>query len=69
LAREPTKAAYERFEESPDLEFDHFLVEKLGWRSVAEMRRGMAAAEWLAWWVYFARKAQRQELAIAQARG
>ena len=54
-------------EASPDVEFDHFLVERLGWRSVAEMRRGMSATEWQRWHVYFARKAQRRE--IAQAGG
>lgn len=56
-------------ETSPDLEFDHYLVERLGWRSLAEMRRGISAAEWLSWSVYYARKAQRQELEIAKARG
>ena len=39
------------------------LAEKLGWRSVAEMRRGMSAAEWAEWAVYLARKGQRQQLA------
>lgn len=50
-------------ETSPEVEFDHYLTEKLGWRSVAEMRRGMAAAEWQLWWTYYARKGQRQQLA------
>lgn len=61
--RVPTKAAYERFEDGPGIEFDFVLTERLGWRSVAEMRRGMPAAEWLDWWVYYARKGQRQQLA------
>lgn len=56
-------------ETSPDLEFDHYLTERLGWRSVAEMRRGMSMAEWRAWNVYYARKAQRRELAMEQAKG
>jgi hypothetical protein len=59
----PTKAAYELMETNPDVEFDHILTERLGWRSVAEMRRGMSAAEWLSWWVYLARKGQRKQLA------
>lgn len=63
----PTKAAYELFETRPDIEFDHILTERLGWRSVAEMRRGMSAAEYTRWGVYYARKAQRRE--IAQAGG
>lgn len=54
-------------ETSPDVEFDHYLTERLGWRSVAEMRRGMSAAEWHRWSVYYARKAQRQELELAKA--
>lgn len=39
------------------------LAERLGWRSVALMRRGMSNAEWLRWWVYYARKAQQRQLA------
>lgn len=56
-------------ETRPDLEFDHYLTERLGWRSVAQMRRGMSAAEWRAWSVYYARKAQRHELELAKVRG
>jgi hypothetical protein len=56
-------------ENRPDVEFDHFLVERLGWRSVAEMRAGLSGAEWLSWWVYFARKGQRRELEMAKLRG
>lgn len=59
----PTKAAYELLETNPDLEFDHYLTEKLGWGSVERMRRGMLAAEYLRWKVYYARKAQRRQLA------
>ncbi|WP_433368362.1 hypothetical protein ACQPZX_41415 [Actinoplanes sp. CA-142083] len=44
-------------------------MEKLGWRSVAEMRREMSAAEWQRWSIYYARKAQRRELELAKARG
>jgi len=60
---------YELMETNPDVEFDHYLVEKLGWRSVAEMRSGMSAAEWTSWYVYYARINQRRELARAQAGG
>jgi len=33
------------------------------------MREQMSAGEWMRWWVYYARKAQRQELEMAKARG
>ena len=52
-----------------DLEFDHYLCEKLGWRSVEAMRRGMSNAEWCAWSVYYSRIAQRRELARLKAEG
>lgn len=51
------------FEANPDKEFDFYLVEKLGWRSVAEMRANMSGQEYAEWSVYFARKANRQKLA------
>lgn len=55
-------------ETSPDVEFDHFLAEKLS-MTVAEMRRRMPAAEWLSWNVFYNRKAQRRELEMAKAGG
>jgi hypothetical protein len=45
------------------------LAEKLGWRSVDLMRREMSADEWLRWSIYYARKAQRQELERAKEGG
>ncbi len=51
---------------NPDVEFDHVLAERLGWRSVAAMRRGMSMSEWRSWWVYFARRDQRRELQALQ---
>jgi hypothetical protein len=33
------------------------------------MRHGMSSDEWLRWWVYYARKAQRQELEKLKAGG
>lgn len=56
-------------ETDPDLEFEHYLTERLGWGSVERLRRGMSQAEYVRWQVYYARKAQRQELAQAQAGG
>lgn len=67
--RAPRKGAYELFDADPSLEFDHYLTERLGWQSVDEMRERMSADEWMRWWVYYARKAQRQEIELAKARG
>jgi len=47
-------------ETNPDLEFEFFLAQKLG-KSVAELRM-MSQAEFTGWSVYYARKAQREEL-------
>ena len=54
---------YELMETDPSIEFDYRLVEKLGWRSVTEMRRYMPYAEYVGWCVYYGRKAQRAEMA------
>ena len=65
----PTKAIYELMETNPEIEFDYYLTERLGWRSVAEMRRGMSAAEYHGWSIYYQRKAQRRELENAKMGG
>lgn len=44
-----------------------FLAEKLR-MPVAEMRRRVSAAEWLAWNVYYSKQAQARELANMKAR-
>lgn len=62
----PGKALYEIFDARPDIENDHYLCEKLGWRSVEVMRREMSAREYEAWAVYYARQAQREEMRYAQ---
>lgn len=49
-------------EDSPDLEFDYFLAEKLH-MSVERMRREVDGQEYLEWSMFYARKAQRLELA------
>jgi hypothetical protein len=66
----PTKAAYKGFEADPSTEFDHFLAQKLG-MTVARLRAEMSNSEYVAWGVYYARKAQREELArrLAEGRG
>jgi hypothetical protein len=38
-------------------------------RTVAELEAGMSNAEYVAWWVYFARQAQRQELELLKMKG
>ena len=65
--RVPTKAVYEKFETNPSEEFDFFLALKLGWRSVAEMRRGMSMLEWQHWNIYFQRRNQEREHAMMKA--
>jgi hypothetical protein len=64
--RAPPKATFQRFEASPDLEFDYLLAEKLG-MLVADLRERMTGDEYLGWTVYFQRKAQRAELAAKKA--
>jgi hypothetical protein len=49
-------------EADPSLEFDHFLAAKLG-MTVARMRTEMSNAEYMAWGMYYAREAQRRQLA------
>jgi len=44
------------------IEFDHFLAQKLS-MTVAAMRHNISNAEYVSWSIYFARIAQRQELA------
>jgi hypothetical protein len=39
------------------------LTERLGFGTVRRMRQALTQAEFVQWWVYFARKRQRQELA------
>lgn len=64
----PIKAAYLRFETTPDLEFDYFLAQKLG-MTVARMRAEVTGAEYLEWGMFYSRKAQREELETLKAKG
>lgn len=59
----PPKAIY-LLMETTDLEFEYFLAQKLG-MTVARMRAEMSAEEYIAWGVYYGRKAQREEIAKA----
>lgn len=63
----PGKAAYLALENDPDLEFEHYLGEKLS-RTVTEVR-SMDNAEFVMWTRYYARKAQRRELEQRMAGG
>jgi hypothetical protein len=57
---------YQAMETDPSIEFDHFLAQKLG-MTVEEMRHRMSQEEHTAWQVYYGRKAQREEIAMAKA--
>jgi hypothetical protein len=57
---------YLRFETTPAIEFEHFLAVELS-MTVAELRDRMGAEEFMRWGVYYARKAQREELAAKRA--
>jgi hypothetical protein len=37
--------------------------------TVRQLRQRIDGAEWLDWWVYYARKAQRQELEALKGHG
>jgi hypothetical protein len=52
---------YLAMEYDPTLEFEFYLAQKLG-RTVDELRQ-MSAEEFTGWSVYYARKAQKEELA------
>lgn len=54
-------------ETNPDLEFEHFLAQKLG-MTVARLREELPSEEFVSWGVYYARKAQREEMEAAKAR-
>lgn len=64
----PIKAAYLRFETEPELEFEFFLAQKLG-MTVVRLRAEMDQMEFLEWGIFYARKAQRQELEMSKAKG
>lgn len=51
----------------PTLEFEHFLAQKLG-MTRDELRERMSQAEFTDWQVYYGRKAQREELAMAKVK-
>lgn len=49
-------------EANPNLEFEHYLATKLG-MTVGRLRHEMTSAEFTSWQIYYARIAQREELA------
>lgn len=53
--------------ESSDLEFEHYLADRLG-MTVGRLRREMSAEEFLRWTVYYARKGQRMEMERLRAK-
>lgn len=58
---------YLAMETDPDLEFEFFLAQKLS-STVDELRLRLSGEEFTGWQVYYARKAQRDEMALAKAR-
>lgn len=60
----PTKA----METDPSLEFEHYLAVKLG-MTVDRLRAEMSSAEFGRWEIYYARIAQREELARLKGGG
>jgi hypothetical protein len=48
--------------ETTELEFEHYLTERLGLGTVVDMRRRMSQAEYVTWAIYYQRKAQRIEM-------
>lgn len=64
----PEKAAYLEIEENADVEFEFFLAEKLR-MTVARLHEEMSHEEFVRWNVYYARKAQLEELAAQKAKG
>lgn len=59
----PKKVMYLEFEETPGLEFEFGLTQKLGLGTVANMRKTMSQKEFMQWGMYYRREAQRAELA------
>jgi len=58
---------YLEMEHNPEIEFDHYLAQKLG-MTVGRMHVEMSNVEYQRWSVYYARKAQREELAAKTAK-
>jgi hypothetical protein len=55
-------------EADPAIEFELFVAQKLG-RTRDELRATMSQSEYLDWCLFYARKAQREELAMKRAGG
>lgn len=61
-------AVYYWFENFEGAELEHYICEKLGWKSVEKMRAGMSNFEYLRWTIYYGRIAQRKEIAMKEAK-
>lgn len=55
-------------EANPEEEFEFFLAQKLG-MTVMRLREEMGNDEFVRWYIYYARKAQREELELKKAKG
>jgi hypothetical protein len=67
LLRVRRKALWLELEQNGDAEFECYLAVKLG-RTLEELGT-MSNAEFVRWWVYFGRIAQRKELETKRAKG
>lgn len=56
------------FQRNPTLENEFYIAQKLGWKSVELMRKGLSHKEYIHWVVYFGRRRQDQEIAEWKAR-
>ncbi len=64
--REPTKAIYRKFDQNNSLWWEFYLTEKLGYKTVDDLRNTMTNVEFLQWVIWYQRKEQERELARMQ---
>lgn len=54
---------YQMMATTPELEFEFFLAEQLH-MLVEDLRKRMSTSEFIGWWVYYGRLAQKKELEL-----
>lgn len=62
------KAAYRALQDNPDLEFEHYLTDRLKLGTVAIMRAVMGSDEYERWKAYVGRERQREEMMSQKGR-
>jgi hypothetical protein len=63
---QPLRLCTKAMESNPELEFEHFLAQKLS-MTVATLRQSMSCEEFLHWYVYYARIRQMEDLEMRKA--